>query len=303
MNFPKKRIAVIGIFLLTLLAGFPADAFISTGGITDYLGNPIILGQSTMANSLPLVLSSNQTGINSFLDKNVTGTVGALSASVAIATNGMAATVITVTGTWSATISFQGFDGTQWIPVNGLTQPAGGITQALVSNGTIKINSGGYTQIRAIATAYTSGSANIFMNAGAGPALIEVYNDSGDPLVVKGNGTAGSPDTNVMTFQGIAGGTPISTKTDLSPNSPATVSVGVTSGTLLAANASRKGLIVINTSANTVSIGFGAAAVLNSGITLYPHGSFSMDEFSFDTGALNAIASGASSSVAIQEFQ
>lgn len=95
----------------------------------------------------------------------------------------------------------------------------------------------------------------------------------------------------------------VSTKTDLSPNSPTAVSVGVTSGTLIAANASRKGLILINLSANTVSIGFGTAAVLNSGITLFPHGSYEMDEFAFDTGALNAIASAASSSVSIQEFQ
>lgn len=94
----------------------------------------------------------------------------------------------------------------------------------------------------------------------------------------------------------------VSTKIDLTPSSPTATSVGVASAQAVASNANRKGLILTNTSVNTISIGLGATAVLNSGITLYPGGSFQMDEFCFDTGAVNAIASAASSNLAVQEF-
>lgn len=87
-------------------------------------------------------------------------------------------------------------------------------------------------------------------------------------------------------------------------NAPSAVTVGVSSGLALASNSSRKGLVLVNTSANTISIAFGAnAAVLNSGITLYQGGSYNMDAYSFTTAAINAIASAASSNLAIQEYQ
>lgn len=93
------------------------------------------------------------------------------------------------------------------------------------------------------------------------------------------------------------------TKTALTPSAPTAATVGVASGTIVASNSSRKGLAIVNTSANTVSLGLGAAAVLNSGITLNASGgSFLMTEYSFSTGAVNAIASAGSSNVAIQEW-
>jgi hypothetical protein len=95
------------------------------------------------------------------------------------------------------------------------------------------------------------------------------------------------------------------TKSDvraLTPASPTAVSVGVASGQVLAANASRKGAAFVNTSANTISFGLGVAAVLNSGITLVQNGVWEMDANTFTTGAINAIASGATSNLAVQEF-
>lgn len=89
---------------------------------------------------------------------------------------------------------------------------------------------------------------------------------------------------------------------DLTPSSPTAATVGASSGTAVAANASRRGLVLINTSNNRISLAFGATAVLDSGITLYPGGVFEMDPYTFDTGAVNAIASAASSNLAIQEY-
>jgi hypothetical protein len=92
-------------------------------------------------------------------------------------------------------------------------------------------------------------------------------------------------------------------KVSQSPAAPAAATVGVTTGQILAANSSRTGLVLINTSANTISLGFGAAAVLNSGITLNPNGgTFVMDSFTFTTAAVNAIASVASSNISIEEY-
>jgi hypothetical protein len=96
---------------------------------------------------------------------------------------------------------------------------------------------------------------------------------------------------------------PVSTKTALTPAAPVAVSVGIVSAQAVAANANRKGLLLVNTSANYISIGIGAAAVLYSGITLNPLGSsFWMDEYSLSTLVINAIASGAASNLGVQEF-
>ena len=91
-------------------------------------------------------------------------------------------------------------------------------------------------------------------------------------------------------------------KTALTTSAPAQVSVGITSAELVAANASRKGLILVNNTLNTVSIAFGAAAVLNSGITMTPGGVYCMSEYDFSTAQIRAIASLAATIVSVQEF-
>ncbi len=93
------------------------------------------------------------------------------------------------------------------------------------------------------------------------------------------------------------------TRAPLTASSPTAASVGVGSGQVVAANTSRKGLVLINTSTAYISLGIGVAAVLYSGITLNPSGgTFEMDSFMFFTDAVNAIASAGSSNLAIQEF-
>jgi len=88
----------------------------------------------------------------------------------------------------------------------------------------------------------------------------------------------------------------------LTPSAPSQATVGVASATAVSASA-RKGLILINTSTTaTISLGFGVAAVLNSGVTLPPNSVLNMDEFSFYAGAIAAIASAAATNLSIQEF-
>ena len=93
-------------------------------------------------------------------------------------------------------------------------------------------------------------------------------------------------------------------KDALTASSPTATTVAASSGVAVAANANRTGLLLVNTSANYISLGFGAAAVLYSGITLNPSGGcFWMDSYSFSTAAVYAIASAGSSNMAVQEYQ
>lgn len=97
---------------------------------------------------------------------------------------------------------------------------------------------------------------------------------------------------------------PVSTKTPLTALSPTTATVGTSSAQAVAANAARKGLIIVNLSSNVISIGVGAnPAVLDSGITLTTLGSvYQASEYDYFTSAVNCIASGAGSVISIQEF-
>lgn len=169
-----------------------------------------------------------------------------------------------------------------WVTRNGAVVSAGGtsIDSALVNP---PVTIGG----RASATVPTLVNAdgdvqNIWLTR-AGAVMISTY----DPLPVA-----------VSTIPPVA-----IAKTGLPPAAPTAATVGVTSAQAVATNSARVGLVLTNTSSNTISIAFDNAAVLNSGITLPPNGgTFTMGEYTFCTGAVYAIASGASSNLAIQEF-
>ncbi len=88
----------------------------------------------------------------------------------------------------------------------------------------------------------------------------------------------------------------------LTGSAPTSSSVAATSGSALASNSSRKGAYFKNVSNAVISLGVGQTAVLNDGITLYPGDAWMMDEFSFSTAQINAIAGVASSDLAIQEW-
>jgi hypothetical protein len=86
--------------------------------------------------------------------------------------------------------------------------------------------------------------------------------------------------------------------------SPTSATVGMSSSQIVAANVSRKGLVLINCSANRISLAFGSSpAVLDAGITLYPTGVFEMDPHISTMGTVQAIASGVGSVLSIQEYR
>lgn len=199
-------------------------------------------------------------------DRIFSGSLGALNAAIVANTQGCSTVTFSVTGTWSATLTVQAsVDNTNYFAINALT-PTGDIASTLTANGQLVVPCGGYAEVRLIATAYTSGSAAV------------VYDVS-----------TGIPNT-------------YTPRDVINPSSPTSATIGITSSTPVAFNASRRGLVLVNLSNNRISLGFGVSAVLNNGITLYPGGIFAMDQFLFTTASVNAIASVAGSVLAVQEF-
>lgn len=119
-------------------------------------------------------------------------------------------------------------------------------------------------------------------------------------------GTSGAPlrtDPTGSTIQPVSG--TVSTKTDLTGNAPDADTISTSEGQLIASTATRKGLVIVNTSASgqKLSLAFdGQAAILNSGITLEAGDTFSFDEFAFTTGEVRWVGSAASTTCAFQEF-
>lgn len=160
---------------------------------------PATLGQKTSANSLAVVLASDQSGINTFLDTSGSGTITALNGAVTINCAGMSIVTFSVTGTWVATLTIQGDSGAaQWPAIVGkLPFTSGAQVSTIGSNVTVMVPVGGWKQIRIIATAFTSGTATVTWNAGAGNNVHEVMNGTAAALnaQVVGNVASASTDS------------------------------------------------------------------------------------------------------------
>lgn len=167
-------------------------------------------GQKTMANSTALVLSSDQTGINTFLDKSGTGSISALNGLVSFSTNGMSTLNLSAQGTFSATLQVQGQAGDNaWVAVIGYVPGAGNTSTVLTGASNLIFPIGGFNQVRVIAIAYTSGTANIQYNLGSGTQGQQVFNlfPASLQATVTGSGAAGTPSSGVVSIQGVSGGT------------------------------------------------------------------------------------------------
>jgi hypothetical protein len=94
----------------------------------------------------------------------------------------------------------------------------------------------------------------------------------------------------------------VNTKSILTPSNVAQGTISTSSTVIVASNASRKGLTLVNTSNNAVSLAFGTTAVLNSGVVLNTYGAFYMDEYSFSTASVAGISSGTGAILGVQEY-
>lgn len=128
------------------------------------------VGQTNMAGSRPVVIASDQSVIPvNQAGVSATGSLAALNANVVLSLNGATGFAVDLRGTFVATITFQAtIDGTNWFTVAVL--PAGSaaniatVTTAAAA-GAWMGNANGCVQVRAIATAYTSGSVTVVIRA------------------------------------------------------------------------------------------------------------------------------------------
>lgn len=121
------------------------------------------LGQATMANSSPVVLASNQSTVPvDDIGISKSGTISALNGTVVLNMPGDGGAAFDIRGAFTATVTFQGtIDGTNFFSLVA-TPVASAANVATVTTATAAgawyVQCAGCTQIRAIATAYTSGT-------------------------------------------------------------------------------------------------------------------------------------------------
>lgn len=203
-------------------------------------------------------------------------------------------TVNTVGGAAAATVNVaDGFIGINNIPtVNvGNTVVVSGTVNSVGGSGLATVNiAGGF--LTATVNLGSIGTINVGNTVSVNATILTA------PLDVQQSG-ANSWTVNV------AGGfaTVNVTKIPLTGSVPTyRMDVGTTAIPILVGNASRKGLVLINLSPNTVHFGIGQTAVVNAGITLKENGVWEMGEYSYSVATLSAISTGASSHISIQEF-
>ena len=303
---PASAIAVLGQF--------------NTTPTTISSGNSSPLQLDNAANLL-----TNVKVIATDSDKNVTGTITALNGTVVIAANGTSSVNASVSGTWVGTLVMEGQSGDGIWYALAVGNPNGGLNiSSFTANNLYTVGSGGFTQVRVRASAYTSGTVNVTMDASSGSAQTLAVDANGNQQIV-GNVVSGTADSGngvktsavynstLPTFtngqradnQSDANGAQlVSTKVPRTYSAPTTALVNTTSTLILAANANRKGLYLSNTTATQqISFGFnGNAAAYQYGLTLFPGEKFWMDEYSFSTGAIYAITSGSTTYIGIQEI-
>lgn len=283
-----------------------------------FVGGSVTTAAPTYTTGQMSALSLNTSGglrvDGSGVTQPVSGTITANAGTGTFQTNITNASLpVTQSGTWTTGRTWSLSSGTDSVAavqstspwVNNITQFGGvnlstgtgtggtGIPRVTVSNDSnILATQSGTWNINNV-------SGTISLPTGASTSALQTTISGQLPATLGAKTTANSLAVNIASDQVIS----VNAKQPITANSPSSVTVGVTSVVFLAANASRKGLTIMNTSAATVSFGWGVAAVLTSGITLLPGGTFNMDEFSYSVAAINAISSAAGAVVSLQEFQ
>lgn len=170
------------------------------------------LGQANSAGSSPVVIASDQSVIPvNQAGVSATGSITALNGAVPIALNGATGFAIDLRGTFTATVTFQGtINGTDWFPVAVL--PAGGsVNVASVTTATAAgawVGSGsGFVQVRAIATAFTSGTISVVVRAMQAAGIVATIPTGQTTQVVSGSVTASGTVTANIGTGSLAAGT------------------------------------------------------------------------------------------------
>jgi hypothetical protein len=269
-------------------------------------------GQALMAASQPVVIASdqsivpvNQAGVSA------TGSLAALNAAVTLSLAGATGFAVDVRGTFVATILIQGtIDGTNWTTLSVLPVGAGlNIAQvaSVTAAGAWWGNANGFQQIRATASAYTSGSATVVLRAMQAAGMVYSLPTGQTTVAVCGTVTANigtgsiAAGTNAIGDVGVqyrTNATGAATVTNLlCPATPAVQTIKGGAGRLIAVsmtntNASSRWLKVWNTASGGITLGT-TAALFEVGIPPNQHVVFTIEGgLAFGTAINIAITGG-----------
>lgn len=253
-----------------LLTTLSADTAIIKGDMAD--------GVAVSAASLPLpsgaATSANQTTANTSLS-NIDTDLGALADSAASSDTG-SFSLISLFKRLLSTKLPNSSGGRVPVDGSGVTQPVSGTVTANAGTGSFTVAQATHANLKAQA---------------------QILDSSGNQLTYASTGTAGTPASDVISVQGISGGTPLPVRPR---NGTVTVTTGTTSATpstsaqALASNTSRQYLLIQNISDTDMYFNFGAAAT-TSNLFVAKGGSGIVFESGFvPTDAVNVICSAAS---------
>ena len=128
---------------------------------------------------------------------------------------------------------------------------------------------------------------------------VRVFDSTGAALTYASTGTAGTPASDVISVQGISGGTPLPVRPR---NAAVTVTAGTTSGTAntsaqaLASSSTRQYLLIQNISDTDMYFNFGAAATTSHMLLKSGGAGITFESGFVPTDAVNVICSAASKS-------
>lgn len=173
--------------LLVFLVLFSSQAL---AGVT---GGPVVDATGKAVTSTPL-------GAYQALDINVTqhqdfsgsGTIAVSGGAVTATTNGAGIVNFVVSGVWVATLTIEGSVNGSWAAINGDEDASDTFVPSITINGLLSVAAGGYSQVRLRASSYTSGTATINWEAGAGTSLVEIFNTNAASLKASVNLNDGS---------------------------------------------------------------------------------------------------------------
>lgn len=315
-NFPASQ-AVTG----TGTVATPAAGVVTVQGIAGGAAQPV--SGNVGVTALPaLPAGTNSIGsVNP--DTNVAAVgLAALNATAQVTLNGHGSVIMNVSGTFSATVSFQGLlpDGT-WTAIYGYNGLDGGRITGLFSGAAaMRFVASGLRAIRAILTAYTSGTATVSLEASYAqtpsptPAVVvegNAYADGTTSIQILGRtagaGAAAVSKVPILDATGAwvmgAGNNIIGqVKEYRAANSTVTrVASLATTATLLAANANRSGATFYNESTSILYLKLGATASLTSYTRQVAAGA-SYDVPAYYSGIIDGLWSAAQGAVQVTEI-
>ncbi len=157
---------------------------------------------SDKGDTLPVVMSVPESNV---LAK---GNIGAVQESVVIVIPaGVSAVGLELSGTWVGQIEFEALIRNTWVSVYASNTATS--SSAVTSNGIFILPGAGYRELRARASAWTSGTAHISFNAsiGAGPALLSAPLPAGTNVIGKvaggGNSITQTPTVTVGAYSAL----------------------------------------------------------------------------------------------------